>query len=104
MDDGQQELKPRDQVAATRRNLDQLKAAGTKKPPTREELAALREEVKARRVEDDVKIVELDGPMQMWAWLCKRHRETLRPGWYVKSIKDAPHPLVCDKCRREGSQ
>lgn len=88
-------------VEATARNLARLKAAAPKDPPTLEQLAALRAEVAAKRVEDDVRIVELDGAYSLWAWLCKRHRENLRPGWSVKQVKDAPWPLVCDKCRRE---
>ena len=91
-DDAQMELTRSSQVEATAKNLEGLRRAASRKSPTREELAALREEVKARRVEDDVKIVELDGPMQIWAWLCKRHRENLKPGWYVKSMKDQRKP------------
>ena len=88
------------QVEATVKNLERLRRAAPAKPPTMEELAALREEVKARRLEDDVKIVELDGPVKLWAWLCKAHRENLKPGWFVSQVKEPPHMLVCDKCRR----
>ena len=100
-DDAQTELTRPSQVAATAKNLEGLRRAASRKSPTREELAALREEVKARRVEDDVKIVELDGGHTLWAWLCKKHRENLKPGWTVKSLKDAPHALVCDGCERD---
>jgi hypothetical protein len=92
---------PRDDVAATRANLDRLRKTASKPPPSLQELAKLRAEVQAKRVEDDVRIVELDGPMKLAAWLCKTHRENLKPGWFVASTKDAPHPLVCDKCRRK---
>lgn len=101
-DDAQQEVKRPDQVAATKVNLDRLRRAARKAPPTLEELANLRAEVKARSERDEVLIVELDGPTTVWAWLCKRHRETLKAGWFVKQTRSAPHPLVCDKCLREG--
>ncbi len=90
-----------DQVAATTRNLARTRVAPVKLP-TAAQLAALREEVRAKRVEDDVKIVELDGPVKLWVWLCKRHRESLKPGWFVSSTKEPPHALPCDKCSREA--
>ena len=90
---------PRNQVAATEEKLAQLRKAA-KGRPTREELASLRTAVKEQSERDDVKIVELDGPMAIWSWLCKRHRENLKPGWFVKQVKDAPHPLTCEKCAR----
>lgn len=96
-----QQLLPIDQVEATKRTLARLHEAAERPAPTLEQLAALREELKARAVEDDVKIVKLDGPMQLWSWLCKRHRESLKPGWFVAEPREAPHPLVCEKCARE---
>ncbi len=100
MEEDQLELRRPDQIAGTDRNLERMRKAGQKPAPTLQELSKLRAEVKARSDSDEVLIVELDGPMQLWTWLCKKHREDLRPGWYVKSTKAGPHPLVCDKCRR----
>ena len=89
-----------DQVAATKVALERLRKAASKAPPTLQELAELRESIKAKRVEDDVKIVELDGPVKLWAWLCKTHRENLKPGWFISRVKEPPHMLVCDKAGR----
>ncbi len=93
-----------DQVAATKVALERLRKAASKAPPTLQELAALRSEVHAKRVEDDVRIVELDGKYTVWAWLCRSCRESLKEGWYVKSMKDAPHPLPCDRCFKERAK
>lgn len=89
-----------DNVAATNRNLDRLRAAGNRERPSKASLEALHEEFRKHREEADVKIVLLDGPMEIWAWLCKTHRENLKPGWFVKTVKEPPHILVCDKCER----
>ena len=90
------------QVEATVKNLERLRRAAPAKPPTMEELAALREEVKAKRLEDDVKIVRLDGPVSVWCWLCKSCRANLKPGWFLAAERDAPHTLPCDRCVKEG--
>ena len=48
----QMELTRPSQVEATVKNIERLRRAATVKLPTMEELAALREEVKAKRAED----------------------------------------------------
>jgi hypothetical protein len=93
----------RDDVRATNRNLARLRQAANERP-SKAKLEALREEVQRAREEADVKIVELDGPMSIWVWLCKTHRENLKPGWFVKQVKEPPHMLVCDKCERARSK
>ena len=97
-DEVQTEFQRPDQVAATKVALERLRKAASKAPPTLQELAELRESIKAKRLEDDVKIVRLDGPVSVWCWLCKRCRANLKPGWFVAAEKDPPHTLPCDRC------